>query len=182
MNKTTVALTQEQYIEIINTLRSGFAGQKPAIHTANALIIEANLGIRVSDIVKLELSDIVKDGNRHRLNITEQKTSKSRIFTVPAPLYDFLCSIDTGGKLVPITERQVQRQLKNVVDYLGYSDTIGTHSFRKMFATKIYTENNYNVRLVQEILQHSSTAITQRYLSISSEDVETALAGAVNLI
>ena len=183
MNKTTVALTQEQYCEIINTLRSGFAGQKPAPHTANALLIEANLGIRVSDICKLRLSDIIKDGNRHRLNITEQKTGKLRTFTVSEQLYNFLCEIDTGDRLIPVSERQIQRQLKNTVDYLGYdAQLIGTHSFRKMFATKIYIDNGYNIRLVQEKLQHSDTAITQRYLSIAPEDIETALAGAVNII
>ena len=138
MNKTTVALTQEQYFEIITTLRSGFAGQRPAPHTANALVIEANIGIRVSDIVKLKLADIIQDGNRHRLNITEQKTGKRRSFTVPEELYQYLCSIDNGGLLVPVSERQVQRQLKNTVDYLGYDvKLIGTHSFRKMFATNI---------------------------------------------
>jgi site-specific recombinase XerD len=51
-----------------------------------------------------------------------------------------------------------------------------------MFATNIYNANNYNIRLVQEILQHSDPAITQRYLSIAPEDVENALAGTVNII
>lgn len=52
-------------------------------------MLEANLGLRISDIVQLRLCDIVKDGNRYRLAIIEQKTGKARVFTVPLALYQF---------------------------------------------------------------------------------------------
>ena len=55
---------------------------------ATALILEANLGLRISDILNLKLCDIVRDGNRYRLDITEQKTEKKRTFTVPTELYN----------------------------------------------------------------------------------------------
>jgi len=55
-----------------------------------ALIVEANMGLRISDILKLKLSDIVKDGDRHRLNIREQKTKKERFFTVLTEAYQHL--------------------------------------------------------------------------------------------
>ena len=73
-NKKTVALTKEQYEEIINTMRTGFSGCRANHRIATALVLEANLGIRISDIVKLKLNDIVKDSGRYRLNITEKKT------------------------------------------------------------------------------------------------------------
>ena len=68
-NKRTRALTVEEYNQIIDTMRTGFAGCGPNDRIATALIIEANLGIRISDILKLKLSDIVKEGSRYRLNI-----------------------------------------------------------------------------------------------------------------
>ena len=58
---------------------------------------------------------------------------------------------------------------------------IGSHSFRKFFATEIYLNNNYNLLLVQKLLQHSSAAITQRYIGISSRELEDALAAHINL-
>jgi len=71
MNKKTVVLTTEQYKEIISTLKKGCYCCRPNERIATALMLEANLGLRISDILQLKLSDIVKDGNRYRLSITE---------------------------------------------------------------------------------------------------------------
>ena len=187
MNKKTVALTKEQYNEIIDTMRKGFLTSRGNNRIATALVLEANLGIRISDIIQLKLNDIVKDGDRYRLNIIEQKTQKERNFTVPIEIYQYISQycIDNGIKsneiIFPLTKRAIRKHLKLVCDYLGY-EGIGTHSFRKMFSQNIYVNNNYDIRLVQELLQHSSVAITQRYLGISSKQVETALQNNLNLI
>lgn len=49
---------------------------KPNKKIATALTLEANLGLRISDILQLRLSAIIRDGDRYRLNIVEQKTKK----------------------------------------------------------------------------------------------------------
>lgn len=122
MNKTTVALTAEQFREIISTMKKGFSGCRPNARIATALMLEANLGIRISDIVRLRLSDIVKDGERYRLAITEQKTGKARVFTVPLTLYQFIrcyCAdnnIPADAVIFPLTERAIQKQLKIVCE------------------------------------------------------------------
>ena len=145
-----------------------------------ALVVEANIGLRISDILKLKLSDIVKDGDRYRLNIKEQKTKKERFFTVLTEAYQHLkiyClenGIKPGERIFKFTERGVQNKLKLVCDYLGY-EGISTHSFRKFFATQIYTVNAYNVILVQQLLQHSTPAVTQKYIGIQPQQIETAL-------
>lgn len=180
MNKKTVALTTAQYKEIIQTMKQGFCGCRPNGRIATALMLEANLGIRISDILKLRLADIVRDGDRYRLSIVEKKTGKARVFTVPLPLYQFIrCyCLDNGiaatDVIFPVTERSVQRQLKIVCDYLDIPG-ISTHSFRKYYATEIYRNNGYNIALVQQLLQHSSTAVTQRYIGIQQREIETAI-------
>ena len=180
MNKCTVTLTTDQYKEIISTMKKGFTGSRPNDPIATALMLEANLGLRISDILRLRLSDIVKDGERYRLAITEQKTGKARTFTVPLALYQFIrcyCldhAIPPEHRIFPLTERTVQRHLQQVCDYLGYAG-IGTHSFRKYYATEIYKNNGYNIALVQQLLQHSSTAVTQRYIGIQQQEVEKAI-------
>ena len=83
MNKRTIVLTTEQYKEIIQTMREGFCGCRPNERIATALVLEGNLGLRISDILSLRLSDIVKDGDRYRLEITEQKTKKKRVLQFP---------------------------------------------------------------------------------------------------
>ena len=186
-NKTTVALSKKQYKEIIKTLKCGGIGFRPNIRIATALVLEANLGLRIEDILRLKLSDIIKDGKRYRLNIVERKTGKKRSFTVPYEIYKYMESYakKRGRKkddiLFDIGERQVQRILKITTDYLGY-ENIGTHSFRKYFATEIYENNDHDIVLVQKLLQHSTLLATQRYVGISIESVEKALRGHVQLL
>ena len=181
MNKKTIALTAEQYKIIIATMKQGFSGCRPNERIATALILEANLGLRISDIVKLRLADIVHDGDRYRLSIVEQKTKKARTFTVPLALYQFIrcyCldhNIAPEARIFPITERAVQKRLQSVCSYLGYSEDISTHSFRKFYATEIYNDNGYNIVLVQQLLQHSSAAVTQRYIGIQQQELEKAI-------
>lgn len=187
MNKKTKALSTEEYKEIIETMRKGFAGFRPNNRVATALVLEGNLGIRISDILELHLSDIVKDGERFHLDITEKKTGKIRTFTVPFPIYQYIenyClknKINASDRIFPITERTVQKQLKIVCDYLGI-EGISTHSFRKYYATEIYKNNDYDIALVQQLLQHSSTAVTQRYIGIESKKVENAILAHAKLL
>lgn len=187
MNKKTKTLTTEQYTEIIKTMRVGTYCCRSNDRVATALVLEGNLGLRISDILNLRLCDIVRDGDRYRLDITEKKTGKSRTFTIPLVLFQYVenyClrnGIDRTERIFPITERAVQKQLALVCDALGY-EGIGTHSFRKWYATEIYKNNGYDIALVQRLLQHSSSAITQRYIGVESQRIEEAIAGHSKLI
>lgn len=180
MNKKTKALTTEQYKEIIQTMRDGFSGCRPNDRIATALVLEGNLGLRISDIIKLRPCDIVRDGDRYRLEVVEQKTGKRRVFTVPLVIQQYIenyClrnAVRHTDLIFPLTERAVQKQLKIVCDYLGY-DGISTHSFRKWYATEIYNANGYDIALVQRLLQHSSASTTQRYIGIEPQKIETAM-------
>ena len=180
MNKKTMALTTEQYKEIIQTMRAGFCGCRPNERIATALVLEGNLGLRISDIVALRPCDIVLDGDRYHLDVTEQKTGKRRTFTVPLVLAQYIenyCLRNGIGKdelMFPLTTRSVQKQLKIVCDYLGYKG-IGTHSFRKWYATEIYRANGCDIALVQRLLQHGSATTTQRYIGIGAKQIEVAI-------
>ena len=165
---------------------------------AMALTLEANIGIRISDIINLRLIDIIKDGERYRLDIVEQKTQKKREFTVPQEIYlyiknycydnkiesdEFLFPSSSTRKDIPLNTQTVQRMLRIVCDYLGYNDLdISSHSFRKFFATRVYQNSGYNVVLVQTLLQHSSPEVTQRYIGIGTKQVEEALKNNTFLI
>ena len=187
MNKRTTALTREQYREIITTMKEGGAGFRPNERIATALVLEGNLGLRISDIVRLRLADIVHDGDRYRLAITEQKTSKQRVFTVPLVIYQYMenyClrnGIARSELMFPITTRAIQKELATVCEYLGYTG-ISTHSFRKFYATEIYRNNNCDIALVQRLLQHSSASVTQRYIGIEPQRIEKAIEGHVELL
>lgn len=184
MNKKTKALDKEQYELVIATIREGFTHNgsefKPNNRLATALVVQANLGVRISDILKLTLSDIVYESGRYHLDIVEQKTSKVRNFTVPNGLYEYLYNyakenrIGQYSRLFPVCERALQKQLAIVADYLKI-DGLSTHSFRKFYATQLYIQNDYDIELVRHLLQHSSALTTQRYIGMSTKRVEDAI-------
>lgn len=197
-NKKTIALSEEQYNEIIKTIFQGGQGFRGSRKVGTALVLEANLGIRISDILKLKLDDIIKDGERYRLDIVEQKTNKKREFTVPTQIYsyikeycydnkiqsnEYLFPSSSTRKNIPLSTQTVQKMLRIVCDYLGYNDLdISSHSFRKFFATRIYQNNDYDVVLVQRLLQHSSPNVTQKYIGIGSKKLENALNDNIILV
>ena len=82
-NIKTRALTTEQYKLIIETLRSGFVEGDKVVRVNNriatALVIQGNLGLRIGDVLGLSLNNIVKDGDRYRLDIVEDKTDRKSV-------------------------------------------------------------------------------------------------------
>jgi Site-specific recombinase XerD len=74
-----------------------------------------------------------------------------------------------------------QKQLTIVCEYLSY-EGISTHSFRKWYATEIYKNSGFDIALVQRLLQHSSAAVTQRYIGIEPQRIEKAIEGHARLI
>lgn len=190
MNKTTKVIDVQTYQLIISTIRSGFeykgVKHKSNERVATILVLEYNLGLRLSDVLNLTMRSFVVERGGTRLDIYEQKTGKYRNFTVPDEVYNFIRdyayenSISPQAKLFAITERAVLKHLEVACAYLGL-EGIGTHSFRKAFATNIYVNSSYNVELVRKLLQHSSSAVTARYIGICSREVEEALQKNVHL-
>lgn len=191
-NKRTLAITFEQYKVIINNIQNGFITKdgrifKPNHRISTILVVQANLGLRIGDILNLKMTSFVKDGDRFRLDIIESKTKKKRVFTVPTQIYNYIKiyslenKIGDNRKLFDISDRAVQKQLRIVCDTFGL-EGIGTHSFRKYFATQIYVNSNYNIQLVSQLLQHGSITTTQKYIGIQQKDVEDALNNHVYLL
>ena len=191
MNKRTRALDEENYIKIITTIKQGFLHEgvrhKPNVRIATILVLEYNLGLRISDILLLTVNSFVKDGNRYRLDLYEKKTNKFRNFTVPAEIYQYVRDyayqngISQKARLFPISERAVLKHLKATADFLGL-EGVASHSFRKGYATNIYINNNYNIELVRTLLQHSSCVVSQKYIGIGSAELEKAIEKNVHLL
>ncbi len=186
--KTTVACTQEQYEKLITTIFRGIDGLvQPNPRVATILEVEANTGLRIGDVLSLRRGSIIKDGTRYRFDIEEQKTGKKRTFTVPNDVYIFIedycniAGIPEGEIIFPVTVRAVQKHLQRVCELLGYKN-IGSHSFRKFFAGAAYEKSGRDIELVRRLLQHSSTAITSRYIGISDERIDDVLNRNVNLL
>lgn len=79
-----------------------------------------------------------------------------------------------------MSECAVTKHLKLLYEYLGYFG-IGSHNFRKYFATSIYVNNHYDINLVRVLLQHSSAGNIQRYIGLQNKDIENALQNHIKL-
>ena len=176
----TIACTDEQYKEIIELLWNGTGIIRRNRTVAIILQTEANTGLRIGDVLKLRLNDIIRDGERYRFYMREHKTGKLRTFTVPDQCYRMLeryakaNDISPEDPLFKMTVRNVQSRLTTVTDYLGYK-YIGTHSFRKYAATRLYKISGYDIEMVRKFLQHSSSATTMRYIGLQDERFEKCL-------
>ena len=186
MNKKCLALTEKEYRQSINLMRDGFMLDGVSIRPNNRIatleVIQASLGLRLGDVLRLRMNSFIRDGERWRLDFVEEKTGKKREFTVPNQVYHYIQEyaykngIGEDSRLFDLSERQVERHLNKVFTKMGKDlRYYGSHSFRKYFATRCYLDNENDIVLVQELLQHSSPATTRRYITISRHRVESAL-------
>ncbi len=188
-NKKTRPLNDEEFEKIISTIKQGFTHPsgdryRPNERIMAALLVECNLGIRIGDVCRLRLKDMLMENGKWRLNIVEQKTGKARHFIVPNEVYMFLQdyalrnNIKPTQRLFDISVRTVQNHLQKTCEFLGLTG-VGTHSFRKKFCSDIYNSSDPNIghnpTLIMELLQHSSLNTTMAYLSVSSKLAEQAL-------
>lgn len=185
----TRPLTIEEYELIIKTIYEGFeyidSNNKKKKFRPNQklgflLQLQANLGIRVGDMVKLKLSDFVPNGKGgYKIDIIEEKTLKRREFNIPNDLYMIIKLYALENKIKKelfyrMGERNIQQHLKVICNHLGL-ENISTHSFRKFYAMRIFEDNNYNIEIVRRLLKHSNIGVTQKYLGIESKEVERAI-------
>ena len=187
----TRSLDEKNYKELIETIREGYTDydgvkHRPNKQLATILILEANLGCRIGDILNLTTDSIIDDGGIYKLNITEQKTGKKRHFIVPKPVKAFIDNYIREmnlyrGPLFDIKAPAVWKQLRAVTAYLGLDD-VSSHSFRKMAACSLYEATGHDIEAVCEFLNHSSTRVTREYIRRSDAQLEAAIEKCVNII
>ncbi len=182
------ALTIDEFKEIITNIRNGYTDNdgiphKPNNQVADILVLEANLGCRIGDIIALRHDSFICDSGIWKINIVEEKTGKKRTFIVPKKVKKFIDKLDYGkdGRIFKISEQAVWKQMRAVTSTLGLENT-STHSLRKMISNQIYEQTNHDIEAVCEFLQHSSPTVTRRYIRRTDKQLETAINNAVNLM
>ncbi|MGL5088865.1 MAG: tyrosine-type recombinase/integrase [Cetobacterium sp.] len=170
MGKMTKAIGQDEIDTILGS-------NKIKQDVRNALLIELNTGLRIQDIARLKYSDI----QFGKLEIIEKKTKKPQITRINIELVEYLfknrtrkdnCIFGDTEKEVLAFVRKVQHQILKACDYENIDSTfISTHSFRKSFATLAYNETK-DIMFVQQLLNHSSVSVTQKYIRINKEKAD----------
>jgi len=177
---TTVMIDTNQISDIIQALRQGYTHNgithRSNYQIATIMLLQANLGCRIGDIVNLTVENIVFDGEAWRLDMIEQKTGKLRRYVVPTPvkaIIDDWCRMKciTKGRLFKCGEQAVWKQLRAVTSYLNMKD-VSAHSFRKAAAFRVYMDSGKDIALTSQFLNHASPNTSLLYLRRSNKQMD----------
>lgn len=174
--------------EVQDTLRHNF---KAGCRNYTIFQVGKATLLRVSDVMRLRWSDVFKENGTVRQNalIHDKKTGKANLLylkPVQTDLLNYQTWLQTNHLvsdwLFPsiqhpdrhITEKQFYKIMSKVGDLLGIN-YLGTHTMRKTGAYRVYTQTNYNIGLVMQLLNHSSEAMTLAYLGLDQASTETML-------
>ncbi len=147
--------------------------------------------LRVSDVMRLRWADVFNENGTVRQNafIHDKKTGKANLLYLKPIQTDLLTYQAWYQKqklhstwLFPstqhpdrhITEKQFYKIMSKTGDLLGIN-YLGTHTMRKTGAYRVYTQSNYNIGLVMNLLNHSSEAMTLTYLGLDQASTENML-------
>ena len=153
------------------------------------IVYSINVGLRVSDVLKLKHSDIRNLSVGDDLFLNEQKTGKSRIITINSEVfnayyklvdklkmtgrYDENDFVFVSQKKTVYSYKSIDRLLKQI--FSNKKLQISSHSLRKGFARRFYEQNNrseHSLVLLGEAFNHSSLSITKKYLGLRKEEVK----------
>ena len=169
------AISKEQ----VQLVHSVLLQSRPTLY-ADVWKVGVNVGLRISDLLKLKFKDI--NIQNREITITEQKTGKRKTVrlnaqaittieqrreTYPDDRYLFQCHTNRSSG-APIGRVSVGRVFKEVGDSLGLR--ISTHSMRKSRGMAMY-DAGIPVEKIALVLNHSSPATTLVYLGITKRQI-----------
>ena len=159
-------------------------------------ILGINVGLRISDILKLKVRDLTKSNTKAPKDyviITEIKTRKIKKFYIGDivkkvienymkennnPEFDTYIFLSKKGVNRPITRQQAYRIINNAAELLGIVERndkgnlihgeIGTHTLRKTFGYHSF-KNGTSLELLMDLFNHSSKTQTLRYIGITED-------------
>jgi integrase/recombinase XerC len=174
-------LRQDQALAAMSAAKSGSLQGDP-LALRDRLIVELlyATGIRVSELCGLDIDDI---DNRHRLVRVLGKGNKQRSAPFGAPAAEALQAWLDGGRPALVTAesgpalllgarggrldvRQARTVVHQTVAAVDGAPDMGPHGLRHSAATHLL-EGGADLRIVQELLGHSSLATTQLYTHVT---------------
>ena len=133
------------------------------------------MGLRVSEIVKLKISDI--DSSRMLVHIESGKGKKDRYVTLPSSILEdlrkyykeyrpktYLFEGQYGGQY---SIRSVQAVFKSAMKKAKINKTVGIHGLRHSYATHLL-EGGTDMYFIQQLLGHKDIKTTEIYAKVSN--------------
>jgi integrase/recombinase XerD len=143
------------------------------------LMLAYSAGLRVSEIVHLEIADI--DSGRMTIFLKRAKGKKDRVVSLSPVLLENLRGYykmyqpkkylfeGAIGEMYSI--RSVQQVFREAKDRAGIKMKGGIHTLRHSYATHLL-ESGTDIRFIQELLGHESLKTTVRYTHVSIKNMQ----------
>lgn len=168
---------KEKVLKIQDTLRKRATDERGR-RAYLLFICGVYLGLRISDLLKLRVRDLRGD----KLTMREKKTRKRTELPVANILKraarellrdepdDALVfkSPRKGRADQPITRKTAYNDINAIAKEVGVKGAIGCHTMRKTFGYHQYSMDG-DIAFLQEWFNHSSPAITLRYIGIDQD-------------
>ncbi|MDR1168411.1 MAG: site-specific integrase [Heliobacteriaceae bacterium] len=141
-------------------------------------VLGTNSGLRISDILGLDVGSVKC---KHHIDIIEKKTGKYKRFPVNSKLMPLISAFVHGrDDDEPLFMTRFNHRLDRVQAYriinracrtAGITCRVGTHTLRKTFGYHHYRQFK-DVAILQKIFNHSSPAITLKYIGIDQDKID----------
>ena len=159
--------------------------------------IGINNGLRAGDILKLKVKDLHGKAVNETVNIKEEKTGKPNILmvnkTVHKAFKDFMAAYESDmdeylfksqkkskdGSKKPWSVSYVNQLVKKWTQAINLKGNYGSHSLRKTFGYIQRKEYKVGFEVLCKRFNHSSPAVTMRYLGIDDKEVNGILKNAI---
>jgi integrase len=174
--------TTSDYLNFDSTLNKGIKMIKTDKNYKLGFLVVfgINTGLRISDILRLKVEDL----NNDSISLVESKTNKKRVIKLNDNVknaFNLIKERDpnlegyvfTSNQNTVLSKQYVNRKLKEV--FGSKSLAVSTHSLRKTFGRQVWSNNNETDKALlylSELFNHSSPAITKRYLGIRQEELD----------
>ncbi|HDR3890314.1 TPA: site-specific integrase [Bacillus cereus] len=144
-------------------------------------VMGINTGLRISDILKLRVSDLKgshismrekKTGKQKRIQLTPSLKRELRWYIEERDDNEYLIK-SREGKNKPIGRSMAYKILRSTASEFGL-DEVGTHTLRKTFGYHMYMQTK-NIALLMEIFNHSSERVTLRYIGVNQDAMDKAM-------
>ncbi len=147
-----------------------------------------NNGLRIGDLLQLKVKDIQKVKPGDTVRVKEQKTGKHNILVINKATHkalqaylsqakpdpeDYLFPSQKGRS--PLTVSYVNRLIKSWCRQINLRGNYGTHTLRKTFGYIQRVKYGVGFELLCKRFNHSSPAVTMRYLGIEDKEVNGIL-------
>jgi site-specific recombinase XerD len=154
-----------------------------SLRNAAMIALMAKAGLRVSEVVGLNVSDVeigarsgwatIRRGKglkerRVPLSSSARKYLQAYLDARPEWAGEPLFASKTGRR---VHKRDVQRMVSNVAAHSGLQKTISAHVLRHTFATR-FLRNGGDLATLQSVLGHANIETTSRYLHPDAEGIQ----------